>query len=117
MSDAGDAARLTIHLDGPALWHHRPAYAELVHRAHHEGLVGASVFHGITGFGPAHRIHRERPAHLTAKGPCAVVLVDQEDRLRCFLLSVQDVLEHTEAVAVLDRVRIHRAVTKNGLPP
>jgi PII-like signaling protein len=108
MSDVADAARLTIHLDGAVLWHHRPAYAELVHRAHREGLAGASVFHGFTGFGAAREIYRERPAHLVAKGPCAVVLVDQEDRLRCFLLSVQDVVEHTEAVAVLDRVRIHR---------
>jgi PII-like signaling protein len=109
MPDAGEAARLTIHLDGAVLWHHRPAYAELVHRAHREGrLAGASVFHGFTGFGAERRIYRERPAHLAAKGPCAVVLVDEEDRLRCFLLSVQDVLEHTNAVAVLDRVLIHR---------
>ncbi|MFC8240010.1 DUF190 domain-containing protein [Streptomyces chartreusis] len=82
-------------------------HAELVHRANHEGLAGASVFHGFTGFGAERRIHRERPAHLAAKGPCAVVLVDEEDRLRCFLLRVQDVLEHTKAVAVLERVRIH----------
>ncbi|WP_328828875.1 DUF190 domain-containing protein [Streptomyces sp. NBC_00252] len=106
MPDAGGAVRVTIHLDGAVLWHHRPAYAELVHRAHREGLAGASVFHGFTGFGAQRRLYRERPAHLAAKGPCAVVLVDEEDRLRCFLLSVQDVLEHTEAVAVLDRVRV-----------
>ncbi|MFI6408656.1 DUF190 domain-containing protein [Streptomyces sp. NPDC050548] len=109
MPDAGGAVRVTIHLDGAVLWHHRPAYAELVHRAHREGLAGASVFHGFTGFGAQRRIYRERPAHLAAKGPCAVVLVDEEDRLRCFLVGVQDVLEHTEAVAVLDRVRIHQA--------
>ncbi|PWI13114.1 hypothetical protein DI272_02395 [Streptomyces sp. Act143] len=102
-----DAARLTIHLDGAALWHHRPAYAELVHRAHREGLAGASVFHGFTGFGAPGTIYREPPAHLAAKGPCAVVLVDSEDRLRCYLLCVREVLEHTEAVAMLDRVRIH----------
>ncbi|MFF0125834.1 DUF190 domain-containing protein [Streptomyces mirabilis] len=109
MPDAEGAVRLTIHLDGAVLWHHRPAYAEFVHRAHREGLAGASVFHGLTGFGADRRIYHERPAHLAAKGPCTVVLVDQEDRLRCFLLGVRDVLEHTEALAVLDRVRIHRA--------
>ncbi|MGW9032052.1 DUF190 domain-containing protein [Streptomyces sp. NPDC055722] len=102
-----DATRLTIHLDGAVLWHHRPAYAELVHRAHQEGLAGASVFYGVTGFG-AQRTIRERPAHLAAKGPCAVVIVDEEVRLRFFLLCVQEVLEQTEAVAVLDRVRIHQ---------
>ncbi|MGI3222691.1 DUF190 domain-containing protein [Streptomyces sp. GTA36] len=110
MVRTGDVAvRLTIHFDGAVLWHHRPAYAELVHRAHREGLAGASVFHGFTGFGAQRVIHRERPAHLAAKGPCAVVIVDEEDRVRFFLLCVRDVLEHTEAVAVLDRVRIHHA--------
>lgn len=108
MRHVADAARLTIHLDGAVLWHHRPAYAELVHRAHQEGLAGASVFHGFTGFGARRTICREPPAQVAAKGPCAVVIVDFEDRLRFFLLCVAEVLEHTEAVAVLDRVRIHQ---------
>ena len=98
------AARLTVHLDAAALWHHRPAYAELVHRARHEGLSGASVFHGLTGFGAGH----PNPSHLAAKGPCAVVIVDDEERLRSFLPCVADILGETYAVAVLDRVRIHR---------
>ena len=112
MRHVADAARLTIHLDGTVLWHHRPAYAELVHRALQEGMAGASVFHGFTGFGARRTSCPERPAHLAAKGPCAVVIVDSEDRLRFFLLCVAEVLEHTEAVAVLDRVRIHQPASR-----
>lgn len=97
------AARLTIHLDAAVLWHHRPAYAELVHRAHREGLIGASVFHGVTGFGAGD----PKQSALAPKGPCAVVIVDEEPRLRDFLPHVADVLGETSAVAVLDRVRIH----------
>ena len=108
MPDAGGAVRLTVHLDGTVLWHSRPAHAALVHRAHREDLAEASVFHGFTGFGAEPSIHRERPGHLAARGPCGAVPVDEEDRLRCFLLRVQDVLEHTEAVAVLDRVHTRR---------
>jgi PII-like signaling protein len=63
------AARLTIHLTGNAVWHHRPAYAELVHRARREGLAGASVFHGCQGFGGEGHMHLERPAHIGAVGP------------------------------------------------
>ncbi|WP_369245025.1 DUF190 domain-containing protein [Streptomyces sp. R41] len=109
----GAAARLTIHLDAAALWHHRPAYAELVHRARREGLSGASVFHGLTGFGAGH----PRPSHLAAKGPCAVVIVDEERRLRDFLPRVEDILGETSAVAVLDRVRIHRPVQSRTRRP
>jgi PII-like signaling protein len=98
------AARLTIQLDAAVLWHHRPAYAELVHRAHREGLAGASVFHGVTGFGAGD----PRPRHPgRAPGPCVVIIVDEERRLRSFLPCVADVLCVTAAVATLDRVRIH----------
>ncbi|MFR0354057.1 DUF190 domain-containing protein [Streptomyces sediminimaris] len=96
------AARLTIHLDAAVVWHHRPAYAELVHRAHRAGLAGASVFRGVTGFGAG---DPRRPAH-GPKGPCAVVIVDDEPRLRDFLSRAADVLGETSAVAVLDRVRV-----------
>ncbi|MFD4557520.1 DUF190 domain-containing protein [Streptomyces sp. NPDC058469] len=97
------AARLTVHLDAATLWHHRPAYAELVHRAHREGLAGASVFHGITGFGT--RAHRA--SHHAGHGPCVVIIVDEERRLRAFLPHVADVLCATAAIATLDRIRIH----------
>jgi len=109
------AARLTIHLDAAVVWHHKPSptlelrssggtpIAELVHRAHREGLIGASVFRGVTGFGAGD----PKQSPLGPKGPCAVVIVDEEPRLRDFLPHVADVLGETSAVAVLDRVRIH----------
>ena len=97
------AARLTVHLDAGVARHHRPAYAELVHRAHREGLVGASVFRGVSGFGSGD----PKPPALGPKGPCAVIIVDEEPRLRDFLPHVADVLGETSAVAVLDRARIH----------
>lgn len=100
--------RLSVQLAGAAVWHHRPAYAEIVHRARSEGLAGASVFHGIEGFGPGRDIHHERPARLTADGPCTVEIVDDEDRLRCFLLAVTEVLEAAEATVVLEPVTVRR---------
>jgi PII-like signaling protein len=79
MTNPGTASvRLTIHLTGNAVWHHRPAYAEIVHRARREGLAGASVFHGYEGFGGGGYMHRERPGHIGAVGPCAVVIVDED---------------------------------------
>jgi hypothetical protein len=112
MPEPGTAARVSIHLAGGVLWHHRPAYAELVHRARHEHLAGASVFHATAGFGADGRLHREHPARLTAKSPCTVVLVDDEDKLRCFLLQVADVLDAVGAIAVLDQVTVHHATDR-----
>lgn len=99
------AARLTIHLAGDAVWHRRPAFAEIVHRAHKAHLAGASVFHGVEGYGHHMRIHEERPFHLVAHGPCAVVIVDEEQRLRAFLDTLEDILTMT-GVAVLEPVHV-----------
>ncbi|MEU9244479.1 DUF190 domain-containing protein [Streptomyces sp. NPDC048385] len=106
MPHDGTSVRLTIRLSASAMWHHRPAYAEIVHRAHDQGLAGASVFHGFEGYGTHLTIHHDKPSRLRAHGPCAVVIVDTEERLRVFLDTLEDVL-CVNGVAVLDRVHVH----------
>lgn len=110
MLATGPAARLTIHLSGTALWHHKPVYAEIVHRARHYGLAGASVFHGFSGF-DAHmppQAQTDHASRLSLHGPCVVVIVDEEQRLREFLAGAHDVLTHAGMVA-LDHVTVYRA--------
>ncbi|MEU6497096.1 DUF190 domain-containing protein [Streptomyces sp. NPDC046984] len=106
------SARLTIHLSGSAVWHHKPVYAEIVHRARVQGLAGASVFHGIEGYGTHLVIHQDKPSRLRTHGPCVVVVVDVEERLRAFLDTLDDVL-CVNGVAVLDRTRVQ----KPAMPP
>ncbi|MEV6805599.1 DUF190 domain-containing protein [Streptomyces sp. NPDC017248] len=81
----GRALRLTAYVGENATWHHRPLYAEIVHRAHAAGLAGASVFRGIEGFGASSRIHTSRLLSLSEDLPVAVVVVDAEERVRAFL--------------------------------
>ena len=59
---SGPAQRLTVILGEDDMWHHRPVYTEIVHRAHRAGLAGASGFRGVEGFGP--------PAGPTAPASC-----------------------------------------------
>jgi PII-like signaling protein len=47
------ALRLTIFVGETDSYHHRPLYKEIIQRARRAGLAGASVFHGIDGFGPS----------------------------------------------------------------
>ncbi|MFI6938763.1 DUF190 domain-containing protein [Streptomyces sp. NPDC050418] len=108
MLGPGPAARLTIHVSGSALWHHKPLYAEIVHRARAYGLAGASVLHATHGFGPHLTLHADRTSRLTRHGPCAVVIVDDETRLRAFAEELHDALGDTGLV-VLDRVTVYRA--------
>ncbi|MEU2509010.1 DUF190 domain-containing protein [Streptomyces sp. NPDC007863] len=102
----GRALRVTIFIGETDLWHHRPVYTEIVHRAHKAGLAGASVFRGIEGFGASSLIHTHRLLSLSEDLPVAVVIVDVEDKIRAFLPEL-DVLVK-EGLVILDDCEVIR---------
>ncbi|MFJ8002230.1 DUF190 domain-containing protein [Streptomyces sp. NPDC096310] len=102
----GTALRLTIFLGESDLWHHRPVYTEIVHRAHRAGLAGASVFHGVEGFGASSMIHTQRLLSLSEDLPVAVVIVDTEERIRDFLPQLDEL--GGGGLVTLDRCEIIR---------
>jgi len=103
---SGPALRLTVLVRANERWHHKPLYTEIVHRAHRAGLAGASVFHGIEGFGRSETIHTSRILSLTDDLPCSIVIVDVEERVRAFLPELDELL--TEGLVLLDRVEVVR---------
>lgn len=107
MIPAGRALRLTILVDDTDTWHHRPLYTEIVHRAHAAGLAGASVFHGLEGFGTTSIVHTTRLLSMADDLPVAIMIVDTEERIRAFLPQLDDLLL-TEGLAVLDEVEVVR---------
>ncbi|MFF5204738.1 DUF190 domain-containing protein [Streptosporangium sp. NPDC000396] len=106
MNLSGRATRLTIIVDDTDTWHHRPMYTEIVHRAHAAGLSGASVFHGIEGFGGAQIVHTTRLLSMADDLPVAIVIVDAEQRIRDFLPCLEEL--SIEGLVVLDEVEVVR---------
>ncbi len=102
----GPATRLTIFVGDSDQWHHRPLYTEIVHRAHEAGLAGATVLHGVEGYGASSRIHTTRLLSLSEDLPVVVVIVDTDERIRDFLPQL-DHLVH-EGLVVLDPVEVVR---------
>ncbi|MFD9035595.1 DUF190 domain-containing protein [Streptomyces sp. NPDC059567] len=109
---AGRALRVTILLGESDTWHHRPLYAEIVHRAHEAGLAGASVFRGVEGFGASSLVHTTRLLSLSEDLPVAIVIVDTEDRVRDFLPQLDALV--TEGLVILDDCEVIRYVGREG---
>lgn len=104
----GRARRLTIFIGDTDQHHHRPLYSEIVHRAHDHGLAGASVFHGIEGYGASSRIHTSRILSLSDDLPIAIVIVDTEDRIDGFLPQLDGLID--EGLVIIDDVEVYRYV-------
>jgi PII-like signaling protein len=111
MTLQGAATRLTILVKQTDQWHHRPLYTEIVHRAHQTGLAGASVFHGIEGYGKSSRIHTTRILSLTEDLPVLIVIVDLDERIRSFLPQVDELV--TEGLVMVDEVDVVKYVSRD----
>ncbi|MGW5097132.1 DUF190 domain-containing protein [Streptomyces nodosus] len=107
----GRALRLTVLIGENDRWHHKPLYAEIVHRAHGAGLAGASVFHGIEGFGASTLVHTSRLLSLSEDLPVAVVIVDTEERVRGFLPQLDELV--AEGLVTLDDCEVIRYIGRD----
>lgn len=112
MKIEGPALRLTVFVGEDDTWHHKPLYHEIVHRAHAAGLAGASVLRGIEGYGASSRIHTTRLLSLSEDLPVAVIIVDQEDRIRAFLPQLDELV--AEGLVIIDPVEVIRYVGRPG---
>ncbi len=107
----GRALRLTVLVGESARWHHRPLATEIVHRAHAAGLAGASVFRGVEGFGASSVVHTTRLLSMSQDLPVAVIIVDEEQRVRAFLPQLDELVR--EGLVILDEVEVIRYVGRN----
>lgn len=85
------ALRLSIHLGHADVAHGRALSAEILRRAHHAGLRGATTLQGIAGFGLSGRIHTTPTWGLVDRTPITVYVLDAPERIRAFVTQLDDV--------------------------
>ncbi|MBX3023764.1 DUF190 domain-containing protein [bacterium] len=110
------AKRMTIFVGESDQWHHQPLYLAILGRLKAAGCAGATVLHGIAGFGADSRIHTATILRLSEDLPVLITAVDAAERIDRLLPEVSGML--AGGLVIVDEVEIyfHSAAFRGGLP-
>lgn len=111
---------LRIFIGAVDTWEGQPLYRAIVRKAKDLGMAGATVLHGVMGYGANSRIHTTKLLELSTDLPVVVEIVDTADKVQELLPFLDEAVEEgmitIEAVKVL-RYRHNPAKTRPHVDP
>ncbi len=83
---------MAIYVGDSDHWHGKPLSTAIVELAKQEGLAGATVTHGLMGFGAHSRIHSAHILRLSEDLPVVITIVDKPERIDGFLPKLDNMI-------------------------
>ena len=87
---------------------HQPLSTALLQRLRKEGFAGATVLHGVAGFGAHSVIHTSQILRLSEDLPVIVEVVDTEEQMERLVPILDELVP--EGLVTLEKVRVLRYV-------
>ena len=81
-----------------------PLFEAIVLTARESRLAGATVLHGILGFGKSSRLHQGNPLILSSDLPVVVEIVDRADKIEAFLPVLDQIM--SSGLVTMERVHV-----------
>jgi hypothetical protein len=103
----GEQLLVRIFLGESDTWHHTPLARAILERLRKEGFAGATVVHGVAGFGANSIIHTASLIELSADLPVIIEVVDDQAHVDRLLPILDDMITGGALVTV-ERVRVVR---------
>jgi PII-like signaling protein len=101
----GEQLLVRIFLGESDQYHHTALSRALLERLRREGFAGATVIHGVAGFGASSIIHTASLVELSSDLPVLIEVVDDEAHVER-LLPVLDEMVTGGALVTVERVRV-----------
>ncbi|WP_119065738.1 DUF190 domain-containing protein [Rubrobacter indicoceani] len=103
-SDRVDALRLMVYLGDSARQGWRPLFRQVVGMLHEEGIAGATVLHGIEGYGGDRWIHTASVLDLSSDLPVIIIAVDRREKIEKVIPRVEALVER--GLVTIEEVKV-----------
>jgi len=111
MSGIAPPVKLLIAIfDARDEWEGRPLEEVLIHRLEAEGIAGATLIHGLAGYGAHRGVHRRGLIGLPHDKPTLLLVADNEHRLRGLIPVVRPMIK--EGILMLVDAEVIPMVTR-----
>jgi hypothetical protein len=109
----GEQLLARIFIGDSDKWHYAPLYRALLERLRREGFAGATVFHGVAGFGASSVIHTASLVDLSTDLPVVIEVVDDQAHMDK-LVTILDEMVQGGALVTMEKVRVVKYAAGRG---
>ncbi|QJT08284.1 DUF190 domain-containing protein [Oceanidesulfovibrio marinus] len=99
-----EAKRLICYIGEADRHKGRALYEVIVEAARREGLAGATVFRGLSGFGAHSLVHTASILRLSEDLPMRIEIVDEESKIEAFVPILHELMQG--GLVTIDSVRV-----------
>jgi hypothetical protein len=99
-----DSVLLRIFTGDNHRYQHLPLFEAIVLKARELRLAGATVLHGILGFGKSSRLHQSNPLVLSSDLPVVIEIVDSAGKIDAFLSVLEQMMP--SGLITMERIRV-----------
>lgn len=112
---SGEQVLVRIFIGESDKWHHQPLHMALVERLRKEGFAGATVFHGIAGFGARSVVHTAHLLRLSEDLPVVIEVVDTEEHVERLTGILDEMV--SEGLVTMEKVRVLKYAARSQDAP
>lgn len=100
----GEHVLVRIFIGESDRWHHQSLHVALLERLRKEGFAGATVLHGVAGFGARSVVHSTHLLRLSEDLPVVIEVVDTEEKVEQLTPILDEMVG--EGLVTMEKVRV-----------
>lgn len=100
----GEQLLVRIFIGESDRWQRAPLARALLERLRKQGFAGATVFHGVAGFGAHSLVHTSHLLRLSEDMPVLIEIVDSEEHIERLIPILDEMVQ--EGLVTMEKVRV-----------